>query len=35
MKLPDTKLESAEAYLLKLGRNLSSGFKVIDIFGKN
>ncbi len=35
MKLPDTKLESSEAHLLKFRRNLSSGFKIMDIFGKN
>ncbi len=34
MNLPDTELESSEAYLLKFRRNLSSGFKFMDIFGK-
>ncbi len=35
MKLADTKLENSEAYLLNFGRNMSSGFKVIDNFYKN
>ena len=30
-KIADIKLESSEAYLLKLEKNLSEGFKVIDI----
>ena len=34
-KLADVKLESAEAYLLKLGKNLSWDFEVIYIFLKN
>ena len=33
-KLADIKLESSEAYLLKLDKNLSKGFEVIDIFCK-
>ena len=33
-KLADTKLDSSEAFLLKLKKNLSRGFEVIDIFGK-
>ena len=32
MKLADTKLESSEAYLIKYGKNLSSEFKIMDIF---
>ena len=31
-KLADIKLESSEACLLKLGRNLTEGFEIIDIF---
>ena len=31
-KLADVKLESSEAYLLKLGKNLSWDFEVIYIF---
>ena len=31
----DMKQESSEAYLLKLEKNLSWGFEVIDIFCKN
>ena len=34
-KLADIKLDSSEAFLLKLKKNLSWGFEVIDIFGKN
>ena len=34
-KLADVKLESAEAYFLKLGKNLSWDFEVIYIFRKN
>ena len=34
-KLADVKLESFEAYLLKLGKNLSWDFEVIYIFHKN
>ena len=34
-KLADVKLESSEAYLLKLGENLSWDFEVIYIFRKN
>ena len=34
-KLADIKLESSEAYLLKLGKNLSWDFEVIFIFRKN
>ena len=34
-KLADVKLESSEAYLLKLGKNLSWDFEVICIFSKN
>ena len=34
-KLADIKLESSEACLLNLEINLSKGFKVTDIFGKN
>ena len=34
-KLADVKLENSEAYLLKLGENLSWDFKVIFIFRKN
>ena len=34
-KLADVKLESSEAYLLKLGKNLSWDFEVIYIFRKN
>ena len=33
-KLADIKLESSEAYLLKLGKNLSWNFEVIFIFRK-
>ena len=33
-KIADIKLEGSEAYLLKLEKNLSEGFKVIDIFCK-
>ena len=33
-KLADIKLESSEAYLLKLEKNLSLGFEIIDIFFK-
>ena len=35
LKLADVKLESSEAYLLKLGKNLSWDFEVIYIFRKN
>ena len=34
-KLADIKLESPDAYLAKLKKNLSWGFQVIDIFCKN
>ena len=34
-KLADIKLESSEAYLPKLEKNLSKGFEIIDIFCKN
>ena len=34
-KLADIKLESSEAYQLKLGKNLSWDFEVIFIFRKN
>ena len=34
-KLADVKLESSEAYLLKLGKNLSWDLEVIYIFRKN
>ena len=34
-KLADVKLESSEAHLLKLGKNLSWDFEVIYIFRKN
>ena len=34
-KLAEVKLESSEAYLLKLGKNLSWDFEVIFIFRKN
>ena len=34
-KLADIRLESSEAYLPKLEKNLSQGFEIIDIFGKN
>ena len=34
-KLADVKLESSEAYLLKLGKNLSWDFEVINIFRKD
>ena len=34
-KVADIKLESSEAYLLKLGENLSRDFEVISIFRKN
>ena len=34
-KLADITLESSEAYLLKLGKNLSWDFEVIFIFRKN
>ena len=34
-KLADIKLESSEAYLLKLCKNLSWDFEGIFIFGKN
>ena len=34
-KLADVKLENFEAYLLKLGKNLSWDFEVIYIFSKN
>ena len=34
-KLADVKLESSEAYLLKLGKNLSWDFEIICIFRKN
>ena len=34
-KLADVKLESSEAYLLKLGKSLSWDFEVIDIICKN
>ena len=34
-KLADVKLESFEAYLLKLEKNMSWGFEIIDIFCKN
>ena len=35
VKLADTKLESSEAYLLKLGKNLWWDFGVIEIFREN
>ena len=34
-KLADIKLESSEAYLIKLGKNRSWDFEVIFIFCKN
>ena len=34
-KPADAKLESSEAYLLKLGKNLSWDFEVVHIFRKN
>ena len=34
-KLADVKLDSSEAYLLKLGKNLSCYFEVIYLFLKN
>ena len=34
-KLADVKLESSEAYLLKLGKNLLWDFEIICIFRKN
>ena len=34
-KLVDVTLESSEAYLLKLGKNLSCDFEIIYIFRKN
>ena len=34
-KPADIKLESSEAYLQKLEKNLSYGFEIIDIFCKN
>ena len=34
-KLSDVKLESSEAYLLKLRKNLSRDFEIIYIFRKN
>ena len=34
-KVVDVKLESSKAYLLKLGKNLSWDFEVINIFRKN
>ena len=34
-KLADIKLESSEAYLLQLEKNLLSSFQVIDNFCKN
>ena len=34
-KLADTKLESSEAYLPKLEKNLSQGFEIVDIFCEN
>ena len=34
-KFADVKIESSEAYLPKLEKNLSSGFEIIDIFCKN
>ena len=34
-KLADIKLESSEAYLPKLEKNLSYGFEILDIFCKN
>ena len=34
-KLADVQLESSEAYLLKLGKNLSWNFEVIYIFRKD
>ena len=34
-KLADVKLENSEAYLLKLGKNLSQDVEVIYIFSKN
>ena len=34
-KLSDIKLEGSNAYLLKLGKNLSWDFEVILFFGKN
>ena len=33
--LADIKLENSETYLPKLGKNLSYGFEIIDIFCKN
>ena len=34
-KLADIKLETLEAYLRKLKKNLSYGFEIINIFCKN
>ena len=34
-KLADTKLESSEAYLPKLEKNLSWGFEIVGIFCQN
>ena len=34
-RLADVKLESSDAYLLKLGKNMSWDFEVIYIFRKN
>ena len=34
-KLADIKLDSSEAYLPKLGKNLSYSFETIDIFFKS
>ena len=34
-KLADIKLESSEAYLPKVEKNLPQGFEIIDIFCKN
>ena len=35
LKTSNTKLESSEAYLPKLEKNLSKGFEIIEIFCKN
>ena len=35
MKFADTKLESSEPYLIKYGKKLSSGFRIMDIFCRN
>ena len=34
-KLAEVKLETCDAYLLKLGKNLSWDFEVLWIFSKN